>query len=75
MNFLAYVKLGFDVFGVVGTVVAAHGGPLAADLIWSEVQPVLFDIQQIVKKPVNMVLAEQITRNAVATYNSFVPKP
>lgn len=64
---LAYISLGISIFGLVPVLAAQIKNPatLNADVVWSEVFPILMQVDMATGHTINMGLAEKITRNAV----------
>lgn len=79
MNFLnkafAYTSLGMGLFALVPVLASQLKSisTLNADLVWDEVAPMLMQISGAVGHPINMVLAEKITRNSIAEIKAFTP--
>ena len=68
-----YISIATEIVAIGGTLRQGWADPasLSADVVWLEVEPVLQGIGALTKHVPNMVIAEKIVRDGVATFKDF----
>ncbi len=68
-GFTKYIILGFEAYNASTTLIAMfrHPASLDAGLVWATVQPVLVGVTDATGTKINMVLAQKVSDEAVAT--------